>query len=346
MADPVPKDAKQCDVTEILDKTDSSMILDSTDVSTENEDHQTVFDAKENCIDTVLEFNLQTDQGKVFGLQCEQDFNAQHIDASLEDYSVKSTKTSLDASNGNVIEAVADAYDIAIGLDTSLVNVTKQHPGGPTIEVPVEDIPPDPDVKEKLMDAVLEGTCQIDHGKALVTEYVSDFGKEMISDSLEEDLVALINTSIFVSPISSADDTWQTIARCSMLHWDNIARDATFHWREKCGLFKRDEIVLEHVTDSLQQVMLPNAVHFIDELQNFEIPLSLSNTAISSSLPLVMPPSTKLHADLTVDSDSSSLCEVLGLSSSICEVTRIKKSSSSVDEVAPQLDILRGLSLL
>jgi hypothetical protein len=119
MADPVPKDAKQYDVTEILDKTDSSMILDSTDVLTENEDYQMVSDAKEKCIDKVLEFTLRTDQGKVFGLQCEQGFNAQHIDASLEDYSVKSTETSLDASDGNVIEAVADAYDIAIGLDTS-----------------------------------------------------------------------------------------------------------------------------------------------------------------------------------------------------------------------------------
>jgi hypothetical protein len=83
MADSVPKDAKQCDVTEILDETDSSIILDSTDVSTENEDHQTVFDANEKCIDTVLEFDLQTGQGKVFGLQHEKDFSAHHIDASL-----------------------------------------------------------------------------------------------------------------------------------------------------------------------------------------------------------------------------------------------------------------------
>jgi hypothetical protein len=86
------------------------------------------------------------------------------LGASLDDYSsVKSTEMSLDASDGNVKEAVANAYNIAIGLDTSLVNVTMQHSGGPTIEVPVEDIPPDPDAKEKLMDAVLESTCQIDH---------------------------------------------------------------------------------------------------------------------------------------------------------------------------------------
>jgi hypothetical protein len=79
VADPVPKDAKQCDVTKIPNKTDSSMVLDSTDVSTENEDHQTVFDANEKCIDTVLEFDLQTNQGKVFGLQHETDFSAWRI---------------------------------------------------------------------------------------------------------------------------------------------------------------------------------------------------------------------------------------------------------------------------
>jgi hypothetical protein len=85
---------------------------------------------------------LQTDQGEAFGLQHEKDFNAQHIYASLEDYSVKSTEASLDASDGDIIEAVADAsYIASIGLNTSPANVTKQHPGGPTIEVPVEDIP-------------------------------------------------------------------------------------------------------------------------------------------------------------------------------------------------------------
>jgi hypothetical protein len=93
----------------------------------------------------VLEFDLQTDQGKVFRLQQETDFIAHHIDASLEDYLVK---LSLGAFNGNVLEAVGDACDFAVGLDTSLVNVTMQHSGGPTIEVPVEDIPPDPDAKK------------------------------------------------------------------------------------------------------------------------------------------------------------------------------------------------------
>jgi hypothetical protein len=39
-------------------------LFNDSDVSTENEDHQTVFDANEKCIDTVLEFDLQTDQGK------------------------------------------------------------------------------------------------------------------------------------------------------------------------------------------------------------------------------------------------------------------------------------------
>jgi hypothetical protein len=42
-----------------------------------------------------------------------------------------------------------------------------------------EDVPTkiaDPDANKKFMDAAHESTCQIDHGKALVTEYVSDFG--------------------------------------------------------------------------------------------------------------------------------------------------------------------------
>jgi hypothetical protein len=42
-----------------------------TDPTTENED-QAFFDAKEKCIDTVLERTLPTDQGKVFGLQHER----------------------------------------------------------------------------------------------------------------------------------------------------------------------------------------------------------------------------------------------------------------------------------
>jgi hypothetical protein len=70
--------------TEILgNSTDSSTILDSMDVSTEDED-QTFFDAKGKCIDTVLERTLQTDQGKCFGPQHEKDFNAQHIYASYK----------------------------------------------------------------------------------------------------------------------------------------------------------------------------------------------------------------------------------------------------------------------
>jgi hypothetical protein len=174
----VPKDEKLCvqNVAEISGDTNSSMILDSTDVSMENED-QTVFDAKEKCIDTVFERTLQTDQGKVFGLQNEKDFNAQHIDASLEDYSVKSTETSLDASDGNINEAVADGYDITIALNTSLANITKRHPGSPTIEVPVEDIPPDPDAKKRIMGVISETTIRLNdyHGKASVPNYVTDF---------------------------------------------------------------------------------------------------------------------------------------------------------------------------
>jgi hypothetical protein len=163
--------------------------------------------------------------------------------------------------------------------------------------------------------------------------------------------VMSMETSKIVSHISVTDDTWQTIARESMLYWDNIARDATFHWREKCGLFKRDEIVSEHVTDLLQQVMLPNAVHFIDELRNFDVSSPVSNTAISSSIPHLMPPSTTLPSDLDSSSDiiadvtmtnlkklSSSLDEVLGHTSSIYEVTGHEKTSPRANDVAHILD--------
>jgi hypothetical protein len=175
---------------------------------------------------------------------------------------------------------------------------------------------------------------------AIVIQYVSEAspvskGMEKTTESPEEDLVASMDTSKFVSPISPADDTWPTIARESILYWDTIAREADLHLKGENGLLKRDEIVTAHIADSLQQDMLPDAINFADELHIFAVPLPLSNPAISTSLSLVMPSSTKLHADLTFDSDSSSLYEVLGLSSSICEVTRLKKISSSVDEVAP-----------
>jgi hypothetical protein len=88
---------------------------------------------------------------------------------------------------------------------------------------------------------------------------VSTKGMEKISNSCEEDLVMLMDTSIFLSPISPADDTWPTIARDSILHWDTIAREATFHAQEKNGLFNKDEIVSEHVAYSQQPDMLPNA---------------------------------------------------------------------------------------
>ena len=46
----------------------------------------------------VFEHMLQMDQGKAFVRQYEQDFDAQKIYSSLQDYSVKSTKASLDTS--------------------------------------------------------------------------------------------------------------------------------------------------------------------------------------------------------------------------------------------------------
>jgi hypothetical protein len=115
-----------------------------------------------------------------------------------------------------------------------------------------------------------------------------------------------------VSPIWPADDTWQTIAQDSIFHWQNIARDATLHWQEKNGLFKRFEIVSEHVADSLPQDMPRSAIEFVYERKISEVPLPLSNTAISSSKPLVMS-STKLPSDL----DSSDVIGLTKLSSSL-----------------------------
>jgi hypothetical protein len=134
-----------------------------------------------------------------------------------------------------------------------------------------------------------------------------------------------METSKILSHISTTDDTWPTIARESMLHWDNIARDATFHWREKCRLFKRDEIVSEHVIDLLQQVTLPNAINFTDELHIFEVPSPVLNTAISSSIPLAMLPSKNLLPDPRRKSSSDIITDVM--------MTRLKKISSSLDEV-------------
>jgi hypothetical protein len=49
-------------------------------------------------------------------------------------------------------------------------------------------------------------------------------GMEKIPNSLDEYLVTSMDTLIFVSPISPANAaTWQTIARDSIVHWQNIA---------------------------------------------------------------------------------------------------------------------------
>jgi len=292
MADPVPKDVKQCDVTEILDKTDSSTILNRTDVPTKNEDH-TVSDAKAQRIDTVLELNHQTDQGKVFGLQCEQDFNAQHIDASLDDYSVKSTETSLDASDGNVLEAVADACDIAIGLDTSLAHVTKQRPGGLTIEVPVEDIPPDPDAKK----------CE--NGES-------------------------------GTPVG---DSSHLADRLFHSHED-VPANPDFMMNGFCA---KHDFIFEHVNNSLispQHVMPKSAIEFEHQMEHFQVELLSSSSAVQCFKKCVMaaPPLRKSYSDIT---DDVMMTKLKKRSRSIDEVIGLKKISSSVDEVAPQLDFLQ-----
>jgi hypothetical protein len=165
---------------------------------------------------------------------------------------------------------------------------------------------------------------------------------EKIPEPTDEFSVMSMETSKIVSPISQVDDMWLTIARDSMLHWDKISREATLHWQEKSGLLKKDEIVSEHIADSLQQVMPPTTIDFAHDTKFFAVPLPLSNPAISTSIPLVMPPSTNLLSDLDssdiiVDVTMTSLKKP---SSSIDEVTGLKKISSSVYEVAPQLDIL------
>jgi hypothetical protein len=115
-------------------------------------------------------------------------------------------------------------------------------------------------------------------------------GMKKTTESPKEDLVASMDTSKFVSPTSQPDDTWQSIARDSMSYWDTVAREATLHWREKDGLLKKDPIVTDHVADSLPHVMLPDAVNFVDEMHIFEVPSPVLNTAISSFIPIVMPP--------------------------------------------------------
>jgi hypothetical protein len=76
---------------------DVAKVLDATYVPTSAKD-VALFGKKQEFMYAVLERMLQTDQGKAFIHQHEEDFDAQKIYSSLQDYSVKSTKASLDAS--------------------------------------------------------------------------------------------------------------------------------------------------------------------------------------------------------------------------------------------------------
>jgi hypothetical protein len=63
-----------------------------------SEDSKNLFIEKQKFMYAVFERTLQTDQGKAFVRQHEKDFDAQKIYMHLEDYSIKSTKASLDTS--------------------------------------------------------------------------------------------------------------------------------------------------------------------------------------------------------------------------------------------------------
>jgi uncharacterized protein with FMN-binding domain len=76
---------------------DVAEVLDTTYIPTLAKD-VALFGKKQEFMYAVLERTLQTDQGKAFVRQHEEDFDAQKIYSSLQDYSVKSTKASLDAS--------------------------------------------------------------------------------------------------------------------------------------------------------------------------------------------------------------------------------------------------------
>jgi hypothetical protein len=77
---------------------DVAEVLDATYVPTLPEDIA-LFTKKQQFMYAVFECTLQmTDQGKAFVHQHEQDFDAQKIYSSLQDYSVTSTKASLDTS--------------------------------------------------------------------------------------------------------------------------------------------------------------------------------------------------------------------------------------------------------
>jgi hypothetical protein len=137
---------------------------------------------------------------------------------------------------------------------------------------------------------------------AIVVTYMSKASPvskvmEKTIESTEECSIMSMDTSKIVSPISPADDTWPTIARESMIYWDTIAREADLHLKGENGLLTKDEIVTAHIADSLQQDMLPDAINFVDEMHIFEVPSPVLNTAISSSIPLVMPPLPNLLSD-------------------------------------------------
>ena len=76
------------DVAEVLDKTYSPTFVDET----------ALFEEKQKFMYAVFKCTLQTDQGKAFVHKHEGDFDAQMIYQKLVEYSIKSTKASLDSS--------------------------------------------------------------------------------------------------------------------------------------------------------------------------------------------------------------------------------------------------------
>ena len=76
---------------------DVAEVLDATYVPTTPEEIA-LFTKKQEFMYAVFEHTLQTDQGKAFVRQHEQDYDAQKIYSCLQDYSVKSTKASLGTS--------------------------------------------------------------------------------------------------------------------------------------------------------------------------------------------------------------------------------------------------------
>jgi hypothetical protein len=113
------------------------------------------------------------------------------------------------------------------------------------------------DAEETSMHAAFANTRHSEHGKAPVPGFVTDLGMEKITGSTDNFSVISMETSKIVSYISATNDTWQTIARESMLYWDTVAREANLHLKGENGLLKKDEIVSEHVTEESPQQVMP-----------------------------------------------------------------------------------------